>query len=222
MRFTQLIVWILVGLTFGLVNMDPNLKLTTAFVLLKLAIECALLFLAAYQIFKPSETQAHQFEHVITFRKRSSRFYHLIGMGVVLMLADFVLIEHYRELLSSDSILAAILFLYYFGQMLNQNRPKVLLGNSSLIYDDYFPRRWPWSAIRAVQIDEEHMVISDHQQDFKISLQGADELDPARTKVELAAEVLDGSVHFVDDATNFRTLLQRSAEKHGFPIRLGE
>lgn len=220
MKFAQLTVWLLVGLTIGLVNIDPNLKLESAYFLIKLCIECFLLFFGAYQILKSTETQSSHFEHIITFRQRSSKFYQLIWMGVVLTLADFVLIEHYRQILSSDTILAAILFLYYFGQILFQNKPRVLMGNSKFIYDDYFPKGWAWSAIEKMELDDEKMVISDDQEDFKISLQGADELDATQMGVELDAEVLDGTVHFIDDASNLRSLIKESAVKHGFTLNL--
>jgi len=222
MKITQLAVWVLVGLSLGLVSIDEQLKMEFAYLLLKSVIEFFLLSLGAFQILKSTQIRSNEFEHIITFRKLSSRFYQLIWMGIVLTLADFVLINHYAQILSSDTILVAILFLYYFGQILFHNKPRVLMGTKELVYDDYFPKEWSWQAIQHMEVDDEKMIITDQNEDFPISLQGADEVDPLQTGVELDAQVLDGTIHFIDDASNFRELLKESSEKHGFPLNQEE
>lgn len=222
MKLAQLIVWVLVGLTIALVNIDRTLEWQGAFMALKVGIEFFLLIFGAYQILKSTQTQTQDFKHIIILKKVSPKFYHLIWMGVVLTIADFVLIEHYGNILSSDTILAAILFFYYFGQILYNNKPSFLLGTNRFVYDDYFPKGWSWASIQNMELDDEQMIIKDARATFRIPLQGADQIDPSQMEVELAAEVLDGSIHFIDDASNFRALIQESAEIHGFPLNLEE
>ncbi|NNE28281.1 MAG: hypothetical protein HKN16_01505 [Saprospiraceae bacterium] len=218
MRVVQIFVWSMVVIVLILINVDPSAQWTLTFLIIKSLIEFFLLGVGATQVLKITETKPEDFEHIISLKRASKRFQPLLWSGLVVTLADLVLIEHYRQLLSSDTIIAAVLFLYFVGQILRQNKPSIGLGSKALVFDDYFPKTWDWSTISKISLEEEKMVLDTQEGQETIPLGGVDQLDLNQTGVELAAQILDGRIHLVDDSSNFKSLLRSSSLKHGFAL----
>ena len=222
MIMVQVFVWFIVAMVLILINLDSIGQSNLAFLIIKSLIEFFLLGVGAIQVLKVTQTRPDQFDHLITLKKTSARFQSLLWSGLVVTLANLVLIEHYRQLLCSDTIIAAVLFLYFVGQILRENKPIIGLGKNSLVFDDYFPKAWNWSSISKIRLEEEHMILDTTEGPETIGLGGVDLLDLNQTGVELAAQVLDGRIHLVDDAANFRSLIKASSDKHGFGLEFDQ
>lgn len=217
MKAIQILVWAIVVLTLFLVTADTEAELESIYLFLKVVIEFFLLIMGGFQILKTTPTTPNDSVQVIRFRQKSKRFNQLIWFGVVLTLSDFVLIDHYAFLLSTDTILVAILFVYYAGQLLFQNRPSLYFSSDGLTFDDFFPKNWIWDQINLISIDGQNLLINDGKE-YIISLEGIDEDDPELTKVELDAQILDGSSYFEDDPSNLKKMLEDSSAKYGFRL----
>ena len=91
-----------------------------------------------------------------------------------------------------DTIVIALLGLYYFGQVLLNSNPTIYLDDNSFSYDDYFIDKWNWADLKRIDFEDEKIRLVDNVKDFELDFELVDEVDYRKLTAEVERDVLDG------------------------------
>jgi len=207
--------WVLVLLAISLTLLDPNKQFYFLYPWIKTIIECFILGWVAFLVFKQVlKYNRRKTLKTVTFRGKSQWLITMITGGIALTMAHIILVNHYSNVISFDTILVAILLLYFLSQIFSQSQPKLFIYEEGLTIDDFSLTKFEWNNVEKVTLDPEYITIKTNTDDFKLDFSGFDDFDSPQLRVELAANVLDGRFAELDVSENVKeTLQQMSADK---------
>lgn len=131
--------------------------------------------------------------NIVSLIKKSDYQNNLLAQGIVLALLGLVYVQAYRGGLQNfDTIVIALLGIYYFAQVLLNSNPTIYLDDNSFSYDDYFIDKWNWADLRRIDFDDEKIRLVDDERDFELDFQLVDELDYRKLTNEVENNILDG------------------------------
>lgn len=130
---------------------------------------------------------------VIRLVKKSNFQISLIWQGVVLTLIYLVYNHfYYGDLLHFNTIMIAILLLYYIVQLILNSNPSIYIDEKNFSYDDFFVDQWPWQEINKIEVENQTMRIVATEKDFELDFDLVDEIDYIKLNEEVEHNILDG------------------------------
>lgn len=131
--------------------------------------------------------------NIVSLIKKSDYQNNLLAQGIVLALLGLVYVQAYRGGLQNfDTIVIALLGLYYFAQVLLNSNPTIYLDDNSFSYDDYFIDKWNWADLRRIDFEDEKIRLVNGEKDFELDFELVDEVDYRKLTEEVERDVLDG------------------------------
>jgi len=213
----RFVVWPLVISTFVLILMDRTSNFSELFLGLKTILELYLFFWCAYLIIT-SFGQSADSRKVIKIRKKSEHFNGLALQGIVIALAQLALVNHYDDIFSFNTVMIAVLFLYFLSQITENSYPKVMLSNTHIGVSDFQMTKIPWNEIQSVRLEPQLLTIQTAAITKSVTLSGLEEYSEEDVERELAAEILDGSVASEGTSHTLSQLLTIYAAKKDFDL----
>jgi len=130
---------------------------------------------------------------VIRLVKKSAFQSTLMWQGIALT-AIYLFYNKYffGDLMHFNTIMIAILLLYYIVQLILNSNPSIYIDEESFSYDDYFVQQWPWRKIKRIELENEMMTLISDEQDFELDFDLVDEIDYIKLNDEVAHNILDG------------------------------
>ncbi len=130
--------------------------------------------------------------NIVSLIKKSEYQINLLAQGLVLALLGVAYVQAYGNLQSFDTIIFALLGVYYWVQVLINSNPTIYLDDNSFSYDDYFIDKWDWSKLQRIDLNEEKLTLVSSEKDFELDFELVDELDYRKLTAEVEHDVLDG------------------------------
>jgi len=187
------LVWLLLISGIGLLVMDPEGKSNWIFQVYLTIVEIYLLGVSAFLVFKhllfyKVGTEADS----IKLSKKSDYQTNMIWHGLILGLIALVLTRTHASLKSFNTILIALVVLYYLIQVVLNSRPAIHISNKSFSYEDYFVERWDWQELDRIELQEDKLRLVDEKKEFELDFELIDEIDDTHLFEEVDRDVLDG------------------------------
>jgi len=130
---------------------------------------------------------------VIRLVKKSNFQIMLIWQGVILTLIYLVYnLLYFGNLLHFNTIMIAILLLYYIVQLVLNSSPSIYIDENNFSYDDYFVEQWPWQKIERIELENQTLRLVNNQKDFELDFDLVDEIDYIKLNEEVEHNILDG------------------------------
>ncbi len=213
----RFVIWPLVISTIVLILVDNTSDFSDLFIILKSILELYLFVWCAYLIVT-AFGQSEDSRKVIKIRKKSEHFNGLALQGIVIALAQLALVNHYDDIYSFNTVLIAVLFLYFLSQINENSYPKVMLSNTHIGVSDFQMIKIPWNEIQTVRLEPKKLTIQTADITRSVSLTGLEEFSDDDVERELAAEILDGSVASEGTSHTLSQLLTIYAAKKDFDL----
>ena len=153
--------------------------------------------------------------NVISLIKESEYQYNLLLQGVVLSVLGLVFVRMYGELKSIDTIVIALLGIYYWAQVSLNANPTIYLDDHSFFYDDYFIDRWNWRKLERIELGNEKLRLVSEAKDFELDFELVDEVDYRKLTREVEQDVLDGEFGRDKTSKSLVEIIENYAESHG-------
>ena len=187
------LVWLLLISGIGLLVMDTEGKSTWVFQVYLTIVEVYLLGVSAFLVFKDllfyrQETVADS----IKLSKKSDYQTNMIWHGLILGLIALALTRTHASLKSFNTILIALIVLYYLIQVVLNSRPAIHISNKSFAYEDYFMERWDWQELDRIELKSDKLRLIDDYKEFELEFDLIDEIDDTHLFEEVDRDVLDG------------------------------
>ncbi len=214
----RFLVWPLVIGTFVLILFDATSDFSRTFIVLKSILELYLFVWCAYLI-TTAFGQSQESKKVIKIRKKSKYFNSLALQGIAIVLAQLALVYHYDDIYSFNTVMIAVLFLYFLSQITENSYPKVMLSNTHIGVSDFQMTKIPWNEIQIVRLEPLKLTIQTSSLSKSVSLTGLEEFSNDDVEKELAAEILDGSVASEGTSHTLSQLLKIYADKKDFDLQ---
>lgn len=218
MLFNKYVVWLFALASLGLVFLDPKLKLTEAYLLMKAGLEVFFLIWCGYLIYSQFENSQKNSQKVIKIRRRSDHYVGMTLNGLIIVASHLLLVYHYDNIFSFNTILIAILFLYFNTQILQNSNPRVLLSKTHLGLSDFKATMIPWKSIKKVSLQSQGLVIHTQNSEKYFKLMGNEDYSDTEFKKELDAQILDGSFSSTGASKTLSQLLEKYAKDQGFDL----
>jgi hypothetical protein len=130
---------------------------------------------------------------VIRLVKKSNFQMVLILQGLVLGITYLVCNQYfYGDLSHFNTVMIAILLLYYMVQLLMNSHPSIYIDERNFSYDDFFVEQWRWLDVESIELQNQKMRIISHDRDFELDFDLVDEVDYIKLNEEVEHNVLDG------------------------------
>ncbi len=130
---------------------------------------------------------------VIRLVKKSNFQISLIWQGLILTLIYLVYnLLYFGNLLHFNTIMIAILLLYYVVQLVLNSSPSIYIDENNFSYDDYFVEQWSWKKIDRIEVENQTLRLINSQKDFELDFDLVDEIDYIKLNEEVEHNILDG------------------------------
>ena len=124
-------------------------------------------------------------------------------------------VQAYGNLQSFDTIIFALLGVYYWVQVLINSNPTIYLDDNSFSYDDYFIDKWDWSKLQRIDLQEEKLTLVSDEKDFELDFELVDELDYRKLTAEVEHDVLDGEFGRDKTSKSLIEIIENYAKNYG-------
>ncbi len=209
-------IWVIIMIGVLALVFDSGESNTFFVSLYTLSLEFYLLGISAFFVFKRVLFYRLEGEaSVIRLIRNSEHQSQLIGQGIILSLLYLLYLYYYRELMSFDSILIAILLLYYLSQVFQNSVPTIYIDNRSFSYDDYFVEDWEWQGVEEIEIKEGILTLTDANKEFKLDFDLIDEVDYYALSQEVERGILDGEFAKDKSSKGLLEVVKNYATKNG-------
>ena len=141
-----------------------------------------------------------------------------MAQGVVLALLGMGIVQVYGNLRSFDTIVIALLGVYYWAQIMLNGNPTIYLDDNSFSYDDYFIDKWNWTKIRRIDVDEEKLRLVSDEKDFELDFELVDEVDYRKLTDEVEHNILDGEFGKDKTSKSLVEIIESYANDFGVPV----
>lgn len=195
-KSANIIVWtlLIVGV-MGLFVFDLPSN-STYFRAYKIAIELYLFGFTSFLILK--RVFFYRFKgnvDVIRLVTKSSFQISLLWQGIVLALLYLVYNQYfYGDLLHFNTIMIAVLLLYYLVQVILNANPSIYIDEQSFSYDDFFVSRMDWQDVQRIEVEEQYLKLKGQTIDFELDFDLVDDIDYIKLNDEVQNNVLDGDL----------------------------
>lgn len=153
---------------------------------------------------------------VIRLVKKSDYQSRLFWQGMALALIYLAYNRYYFGTLQHpNSIMIAILALYYLVQITLNSNPSIYIDEQSFSYDDYFVDRWKWRKIETINLDDNKIQFVGNDKAFELNFQTIDEIDYLKLNDEIENSVLDGEFSIESSSKTLVDIVQRYARRNG-------
>ena len=187
------LVWLLFVAGIGLLITDPEGKNSWVFQVYLTIVEIYLLGVSAFLVFKHLLFyRAGAEADIIKLSKKSDYQTNMIWHGLILGLIALVLTRTHASLKSFNTILIALVVLYYLIQVILNSRPAIHISNKSFSYEDYFVERWDWQELDRIEVQADKFRLIDDNKEFELDFELIDEIDDTHLSEEVDRDVLDG------------------------------
>lgn len=192
-RIISNLTWLFLGLGIFFLMYDPEGEYFELSQYYMTALKVYLFGMCAYLVLKRVIFYRLKGDiNIISLIKKSDYQNNLLAQGVVLSLLGLGFVKAYGDLRSFDTIVIALLGVYYWAQIWLNSNPTIYLDDNSFSYDDYFIDKWDWENIRRIDMDEEKLRLVSHEKDFELDFELVDEVDYRKLTDEVENNILDG------------------------------
>jgi len=153
--------------------------------------------------------------NIVSLIKKSEYQNNLLAQGLVLALLGVAYVQAYGNLKSFDTIIFALLGVYYWVQVLINSNPTIYLDDNSFSYDDYFIDKWDWSQLQRIDLQEEKLTLVSNEKDFELDFELIDELDYHKLTAEVEHDVLDGEFGRDKSSKSLVEIIENYAKNYG-------
>jgi hypothetical protein len=133
----------------------------------------------------------------------------LLGLGYV---------QAYGSLKSVDTIIIALLGLYYWAQVVLNSNPTIYLDDHSFSYDDYFIDKWEWASLYRIDLENEKLRLVGGTKDFELDFDLVDEVDYRKLTEEVERDVLDGEFGKDKSSKSLVEIIESYAKIFNVPV----
>ncbi len=134
--------------------------------------------------------------------------------GIALSVIYLIVLNSYGTLRSFDTILIAILFLFYLSQLWQYANPSIYIDNYAFSYDDFFVKQWPWKSMTHISLADGILTIASEQGDFELDLSIIDDIDYVKLSDEVEQNILDGSLTSKSPSELLKNIIEEYAQKY--------
>lgn len=157
--------------------------------------------------------------NIVSLGKKSDYQNNLLIQGGVLALLGLGYVQAYGSLRSIDTIVIALLGLYYWAQVLLNSNPTIYLDDDSFSYDDYFIDKWNWADLNRIDLDSEKLRLVGNEKDFELDFDLVDELDYRKLTAEVEYDVLDGEFGKDKSSKSLVEIIESYAKNFNVPVQ---
>lgn len=156
--------------------------------------------------------------NIVSLGKKSDYQNNLLIQGIVLALLGLGFVQAYGSLKSMDTLVIALLGLYYWAQIVLNSNPTIYLDDDSFSYDDYFIDKWNWADLSRIDLKNEKLKLIGLKKDFELDFDLVDELDYRKLTEEVEHDVLDGEFGKDKSSKSLVEIIESYAENFNVPI----
>lgn len=156
--------------------------------------------------------------NIVSLIKKSEYQNNLMAQGIVLALLGLVYVQSYGDLRSFDTIVIALLGVYYWAQIMINSSPTIYLDDNSFSYDDYFIDQWNWSNLQRIDLKDEKIRLISDEKDFEIDFDLVDEVDYKKLTEEVEHNILDGAFGMDKTSKSLVEIVETYAKDFGVPV----
>lgn len=156
--------------------------------------------------------------NIVSLGKKSDYQNNLLIQGGVLALLGLGYVQAYGSLRSIDTVVIALLGLYYWAQVLLNSNPTIYLDDDSFSYDDYFIDKWNWADLNRIDLDNEKLRLIGNEKDFELDFDLVDELDYRKLTAEVEYDVLDGEFGKDKSSKSLVEIIESYAKNFNVPM----
>jgi hypothetical protein len=153
--------------------------------------------------------------NIVSLIKKSEYQNNLLAQGIVLALLGVVYVQSYGNLKSFDTIIFALLGVYYWVQILINANPTIYLDDNSFSYDDYFIDKWEWNKLDRIDLAEEKLTLVSDEKDFELDFELVDEVDYRKLTAEVENDILDGEFGRDKTSKSLVEIIESYARNYG-------
>lgn len=153
--------------------------------------------------------------NIVSLIKKSEYQNNLLAQGLVLALLGLVYVQAYGNIRSFDTIIFALLGVYYWVQVWLNSNPTIYLDDNSFSYDDYFIDKWDWSKLKRIDLKDEKLTLVSDEKDFELDFGLVDELDYHKMTAEVEHDVLDGEFGRDKTSKSLIEIIENYAKYYG-------
>lgn len=157
--------------------------------------------------------------NIVSLGKKSDYQNNLLIQGGVLALLGLGYVQAYGSLRSIDTVVIALLGLYYWAQVLLNSNPTIYLDDDSFSYDDYFIDKWNWVDLNRIDLDSEKLRLIGNEKDFELDFDLVDELDYRKLTAEVEYDVLDGEFGKDKSSKSLVEIIESYAKNFNVPVQ---
>ncbi len=218
-RLFNFTVWILLIVGAAALLMDNTGEQKAIFSTYMTILELYLLSVSAFFVLKKVAIYKIK-EDVDTIRliKKSEFQSSLIWHGIILGLLGLVYVIRYSSLMSFNTIVLSLLFLYYITQVILNGQPSIYISEKTFSYDDYFIEEWAWQVIERVELTYTKMRLISQEKDFELEYDLIDEVDYGHLSEEVEMAVLDGEFSRGKSSKDLVDIIQTYANVYGVQL----
>jgi len=213
------IIWLFLGLGIFMLMMD-SLRTNIVFAEYYLtSLKVYLFGIGAYLVLK--RVLFYRLKgniNIVSLGKKSDYQNNLLIQGGVLALLGLGFVQAYGSLRSMDTVVIALLGLYYWAQIILNSNPTIYLDDDSFSYDDYFIDKWNWADLSRIDLENEKLRLIGLEKDFELDFDLVDEVDYRKLTEEVEHDVLDGEFGKDKSSKSLVEIVVSYAKKFKVPV----
>ncbi|MFK7775241.1 MAG: hypothetical protein AB8F94_24090 [Saprospiraceae bacterium] len=156
--------------------------------------------------------------NIVSLGKKSEYQNNLLIQGIVLALLGLGFVQAYGSLRSIDTLVIALLGLYYWAQIVLNSNPTIYLDDNSFSYDDYFIDKWNWADLSQIDMKNEKLKLIGSEKDFELDFDLVDEVDYRKLTQEMERDVLDGEFGKDKSSKSLVEIIESYAKNFNVPV----
>lgn len=214
-NFFNTLVWTVVLIGILLLVLDSGRAFYNGYFSYKTILECTLFGISAFLTLKRVFFYRIKGNLEVLRIIKNSEYQSLYtASGVALGIIYLMVVNSYHTLRSFDTVLIAILLLFYLSQLWQNTNPSIYIDNYAFSYDDFFVQQWPWTKMKQISMENGMLTIVSEEGDFQLDFALVDDIDYVKLSGEVEQNILDGSISKTNPSEFLKQIIEEYANKY--------